>query len=240
MGSKRTAGALSRRSHNAKRVASTPAKKRASATRVVTTPKPSTVRSRISRGNQKSWESIVDTAVRAWSSSCPGVEVERRLKTAARKKGGRPLSHNIYDIQPGEKVMVLHSVTGRERLATWKQHKVIATRQLRRNHSRAIIRHMTTPAGIVEVPSSVVVVEDTLGRRRDRSYISAFHDWQCIPTRFFTKRNYAVLEARHCRRKSAGKKGLVDGGDMVYLTPMGWKKVRPRCRVVVDPSTTGW
>ena len=96
---------------------------------------------------------------------------------------------------------------------------VVAHRQLRRNHPKALIRKYMQDGEVGTMPSSVVVV-DRLLAMKDRSklkrscaYLTAVHDWQVMPARFWTngkKGSRSVLGARQCRRRNAGKGGLLD------------------------------
>jgi len=72
-----------------------------------------------------------------------------------------------------------------------------------------------------------------LGGRRDSSYLVGVHDWQVIPECFFGKRSYALLEARLCKNRKAGKNTLIDGMQMLSQDCAGrCVKVRPRGRVL--------
>ena len=133
-----------------------------------------------------------------WSATKVSPDVDRRLRTAARKGGARPLTHNLFDLGPGDRVQVLVGVHGRQHEGRWIQSKVVAIRTLRMNHPKVVVRRATTPEGVVSLPSSVVVVEDRLPEtksRRDSSYLLCVHDWQAVLVAFYGRKPQARLNS---------------------------------------------
>ena len=237
VGMKRTRGVAPRRTHDAKRVGSTVAKVAAGARRRKKAPVASSLRARRCRSRQQNWEKLVTHAIQKWTATPESEATLRRLKTAARAKGSRPLSHNIFELLPNEDVMVLTGVKGKKREGVWMRTRILAVRKLQMNHSKLTRRQCVSAKGIVQLPSSAVVVEDRSAKkrlRRDTAYVRCVHDWQVVPFFFWGKRSYALAEVRAIRRKAAGKSGLADEGDMLSQdNKKKVVKVKPRARCVL-------
>ena len=234
VGSTRTKGVAPRRPHDRKRVASTPAKKVAGGKRRVISPNKHALEVRLHRDRLRKWERLVESTVQRWSAMELGDATIRRLKTASRAKGGRPLTHNLFNIGVHDKVKVLVGVQGAKHEGVWIDSKVVAVRQLRLNHPKVVKRKLLNSKGEVEeMPSSVVVVEDTRGAkpRRDHGMLICVDDWQVIPQSFFGQRSHALLEAKLCKRRAAGANSLLDDGSMLSQNSDGRQvKVIPRGR----------
>ncbi len=88
--------------------------------------------------------------IKMWSAIPESVDWTRRMKTASRACGGRPTTHNIFDIRVGEKVKVLTGVVGTERKGEWTESRVVGVRQLRLNHPKVTIRKCLILGSVVE------------------------------------------------------------------------------------------
>ena len=243
-------------SPNRKRVASTVAKKVAGAKRRKALPAKSTVRARKSRASATPAVVNVNSVVAAWSAEEESPNWTRRMMTAARAKGARPMTHDVFAIAVHNNVKVLTCIKGRSRQAVWRDARVVAVRRLRATHRKAVLRKVLVP-GVEEpavLPSSIVVYDSLVYRKsapgelkQSCSYLNVCHDWQCIPTGFFGKKKHSIVQCRRARRSKQGLGGLVDfrGRGVDLLTPTtgryapGGKankkgslvKVVPRCSV---------
>lgn len=199
----------------------------------------STLRSRKHRLHSTPDQVLVNNIVRKWHEAPECASWLQRMKTAARARGARPLTHNLYDLRPGEKVQVLTDVFGKAREGVWNESVIVACRQLRSDHPKAILRKFVQEGEVGTIPSSVVVIDKLFGEKernhglkKSCSYLQAVHDWQVVPLRFWKKGGKkgarAVLWARQCRRRKEGKGGLLDVNKKpaTMLTKSSGKKVQ--------------
>lgn len=231
-----------------KRVGRTARKSAAGSAKRKTRVTSSAVRSRVHRAKAAtSTEVLVANTIKKWSAEPESTDWTRRMKTASRAAGGRPSTHNIFDMKVGEKVKVLTGVSGKERKGEWVESRVVAVRQLRLNHPKVTTRQCLILGEQKALPSSVVVVEEALKKKNKKSkgYLKCVHDWQAIPSFFFNKKHYAILEVRHIQRTKRGQSSLVEVGgrpaDMLSQSSNGsLVKVKPRGRVVTPGRNFEW
>jgi hypothetical protein len=196
------------------------------------TPKTATAR-RIAkhRDAQLPEEKLIARAIERWHTAAPASDEQQRLcRIEARKRGGRTHTHCIFEVLPGNSVMVIEKVrrTAEGQVPVWHERKVVGVRRLQRRALRSEDRAFATPRGPKEVGSGVcVLAEPSPQGDRRRAGIFCVEDWRCIPTAFFDKKPYAALEARKCRRVKQGLKGLHDEGHPMCKGRE--VKVRGRC-----------
>jgi hypothetical protein len=142
------------------------------------------------------------------------------MKTAARQKGARPLTHNIYELCIGERVKVLTSVTGASREGVWIDSVIVAKRELTKNSPKVLMRAYELEGEVKEMPSSCIVVDTLYDAKKEKTakpkklkkssaYLLCVHDWQVVPLKFWGKKGArSIVETRHCRRRKAGLSGV--------------------------------